>query len=62
MSKYIIATILFHLLCTTMQRENKNLQKMNISQDVTVSGVSAGAFFAVQMGVIYSSIIKGVGR
>ena len=47
MSKYIILIILFSLLCTTLQRENKNLYKLNISQDITVSGVSAGAFFAV---------------
>lgn len=36
---------------------------MNISNsDLTISGISSGAYFAVQMGVIYSSIIKGVGR
>eukprot|EP00828_Plagiopyla_frontata_P006346 TRINITY_DN1274_c0_g1_i3.p1 TRINITY_DN1274_c0_g1~~TRINITY_DN1274_c0_g1_i3.p1 ORF type:complete len:337 (+),score=50.28 TRINITY_DN1274_c0_g1_i3:128-1138(+) len=39
----------------------KDLYRLNIStSDLTVSGISGGAFFAVQFGVAYSSLIKGV--
>ena len=47
MKKFLLSIIAFHLLCNIMQTESKSLQKMNISEGITVSGVSAGAFFAV---------------
>ena len=54
---------LFSLLLALTLCSCKNLYRLNIStSDITVSGISGGAFFAVQFGVAYSSLIKGVAR
>ena len=42
--------------------EARKLQKLNINpEQITISGVSSGAFMAVQMHVTYSQIFSGVG-
>ncbi len=45
-------------LNTNLAAEKTTLQKYSIS-DVTISGLSAGAFMAVQMHVSFSSVING---
>lgn len=54
------------ILCATLfcagQASAQNLAKYNVKIDETsVSGISSGANMAVQFGVAYSSLIKGVG-
>jgi predicted esterase len=54
----------FQFLCllivlTVVSSSVLNLGRYNISSDFTVSGISSGAYMAVQMHVSYSSLIKG---
>lgn len=60
--RLIIALLVFSSsLSAGETRENQDLRKLNIEEDsITISGVSSGAYMAVQMQVAFSKLIKGV--
>lgn len=51
--------LLFLLALSSGARAADTLPRLNLS-DVSVSGISSGAFMAVQMGVAHSKLIRGV--
>ncbi len=57
-----LSLLLLQLFSAQSLAQSKKLQRLNINPDlITISGVSAGAFMAVQMHVTYSQIFSGVG-
>ena len=60
--KQVVLVFVMILLCGEVVYSFDALPALNIDiQETSVSGLSSGGFFAVQMQVAYSSILKGAG-